>query len=305
MVNKTNKKKMSDENFNIQYSPSNIFGKEGKLFNIPLSMIIEDKNQPRKHFDKEGIEELAKSIKEQGLINPITVRPINNKYKIIAGERRFLASRKAGLTDIPSIVRDVEEIDVRVLSLIENLQREDLSDVDKGEAVKELKEKYNLTWEDISIRLGVSKGRVMQIISLLKLPTEIQEDIRSKKLSSRKGLEIKKIKDKKIAKEVHKKVIDEKLSLKDTAELVDYARKNNGDIGRFERFRISKNKFENKVNKESLNDDIYKNLNKAKSSLNELTNINFSNIESNNKINILKFLFDINTKLTDIKNMSK
>ena len=104
------------------------------LVNIPLSQLIEDKNQPRKTFNRETIQELANSIKEQGIISPIMVRPKGSKYVIIAGERRFLAAQVAGLKSIPALIRKASKNDITLLSLIENIQREDLNDIDRASA---------------------------------------------------------------------------------------------------------------------------------------------------------------------------
>jgi len=287
---------MIDEDFAIQYEKTNTLNAEIEFFNIPLAMIIEDKEQPRKVFDKNTIGELSNSIKEQGVISPITVRPTdNNKYRIIAGERRFLASKMAGLKDIPAIVRrSVEDIDVRFLSLIENIQRDDLNDIDKGKALKELKEKHGFTWEEIGSKLGLKKRRILQIVSLLNLPGEIKEDIRKKKISSRKGLEIKKIKDSKIAKEVHKKIVEDNLSLKDTEELVKDIKKEPETTGRF---KIVK----------STEDDLLKEIqiatNKVKFSINKISLIKFYNLESKDKRHVLKCLYDIDKNIENIKNI--
>jgi len=292
---KSKKLNLLEKSFEGSYNKEYVVNKEGQLFDIPISLIIEDKDQPRKLFKSDGIDELAKSIKEQGLINPITVRPTDdNKYKIIAGERRFLASKKAGLKDIPAIVRDVEEADVRFLSLIENIQREDLNDIDKGKAVKELKEKYSFTWEEIASKLGLKKRRILQIVSLLNLPGEIKEDIRKKKISSRKGLEIKKIKDSKIAKEVHKKIVEDNLSLKDTEELVKGIKEEPETTGRFKIVKSTEDDFLKEIQNA---------INKVKFSINKISLIKFYNLESKDKKHVLKCLYDIDNNIEDIKNI--
>ena len=206
------KKELSDDLFNASTSSG--------LINISLSRIVEDKNQPRKTFNSETIKELASSIKEQGIINPITVRPYGGKYVIIAGERRFLAARQAGLKVIPALVRRVSKNDVMLISLIENLQREDLNSIDRAEGIKALKVNLGLPWTQVAKKLGLSKQRILDLVGLLDLPDEIKEDIRSKKLTEKHGRALRKLKSSKdeILK-VSKIVKEEKLSGDETLKL--------------------------------------------------------------------------------------
>ncbi|MBE3093420.1 MAG: ParB/RepB/Spo0J family partition protein [Actinobacteria bacterium] len=206
------KKELSDDLFNA--------GTSSGLVNISLSRIVEDKNQPRKTFNSETIKELASSIKEQGIINPITVRPYGGKYVIIAGERRFLAARQAGLKVIPALVRKVSKNDVMLISLIENLQREDLNSIDRAEGIKALKVNLGLPWTQVAKKLGLSKQRILDLVGLLDLPDEIKEDIRSKKLTEKHGRALRKLKSSKdeILK-VSKIVKEEKLSGDETLKL--------------------------------------------------------------------------------------
>ena len=206
------KKELSDDLFNASTSSG--------LVNISLTRIVEDKNQPRKTFNSETIKELASSIKEQGIINPITVRPYGGKYVIIAGERRFLAARQAGLKTIPALVRKVSKNDVMLISLIENLQREDLNSIDRAEGIKALKVNLGLPWTQVGKKLGLSKQRILDLVGLLDLPDEIKEDIRSKKLTEKHGRALRKLKSSKdeILK-VSKIIKEEKLSGDETLKL--------------------------------------------------------------------------------------
>jgi len=167
------------------------------LINISLSRIVKDKNQPRKTIDSSTIKELASSIKEQGIINPITVRPYGGKYIIVAGERRFLAAKEAGLKTVPALIRKVSKNDVMLISLIENLQREDLNSIDRAEGIKALKVSLSLPWTEVARKLGLSKQRVLDLVGLLNLPDEIKEDIRSRKLTEKHGRALRKLKDSK------------------------------------------------------------------------------------------------------------
>jgi len=206
------KKEISDDLFDLSNSSG--------LVNISLSRILRDKNQPRKTFDDKTIEEFASSIKEQGIINPITVRPHGSNFIIIAGERRFLAASRAGLKTVPALIKKVSKNDVMLISLIENLQREDLNSIDKAEGIKALKVNLGLPWNQIGKKLGLSKQRVLDLVGLLELPDEIKKDIRNKKLTEKHGRALRKLKDDKdkILK-VSNIIKEEKLSGDKTLEL--------------------------------------------------------------------------------------
>jgi len=190
------------------------------LVNISLSRIAKDKNQPRKTIDSKTIKELAGSIKEQGIINPIMVRPYGKKYIIIAGERRFLAAKEAGLKTVPALIRKVSKNDVMLISLIENLQREDLNSIDRAEGIKALKVNLGLPWTEVGKKLGLSKQRVLDLVGLLNLPDEIKEDIRSRKLTEKHGRALRKLKDsKEEVLKISKIIKDKKLSGDETLKL--------------------------------------------------------------------------------------
>ncbi|MHB8276055.1 MAG: ParB/RepB/Spo0J family partition protein [Candidatus Humimicrobiaceae bacterium] len=180
-------RELTDELFDITTSKG--------LVNIPLEKVFANPNQPRKTFHEESISELAESIKEHGVLNPIIVRPSGSKYEIIAGERRFRGAREAGLKEVPAIIKKVSDDDAKIISLIENIQREDLNDVDRAAALKELKVNLGSPWETIAKRLGLTKRRILDLIGLLALPEEIQDDIRQKKLTEKHGRALRQIVD--------------------------------------------------------------------------------------------------------------
>ena len=216
---KEKKKKIPDDWFDINTSKG--------LVNIPLSQIIEDKNQPRKTFNSETIKELANSIKEQGIISPIMVRPKGRKYEIIAGERRYKAAQEAGLGEIPALIRKVSNGDARIISLIENIQREDLNDIDRASALREIKVNLGLPWTEVGKKLGLTKQRVLDLVGLLDLPEEIKEDIRSKKLTEKHGRALRKLKDSKDEMlKVARIVKENKLSGDETLILAQKVKKN-------------------------------------------------------------------------------
>lgn len=165
------------------------------LINIAIKKIFANPNQPRKTFNEETITELADSIKEHGVLNPIIVRPSGKKYEIIAGERRYRAAVLNGLKEIPAVIKKVTDDDAKIISLIENIQREDLNDVDRAAALRELKVNLGSPWSEIGKRLGLTKRRVLDLIGLLALPEEIQDDIRHRKLTEKHGRALRQIAD--------------------------------------------------------------------------------------------------------------
>ena len=151
------------------------------LSEIPISMIEANPNQPRREFDEAALQELAASIKEIGLVTPITLRQTpGGKYQIIAGERRWRASQMAGLTAIPAYIRTVEDDNVMEMALVENIQREDLNAIEIALAYQHLAETTGMTQEKISARVGKSRTSVTNYMRLLKLPAQIQMALKNK-----------------------------------------------------------------------------------------------------------------------------
>ena len=159
--------------------------KENKISTLKISLVDPKSDQPRKYFDKEALEELAESIRENGLLQPILVREYGaGRYQIIAGERRFRASKLAELTEIPAIILDKSDREVAQIALIENLQREDLNPIEEAMAFKALKDEYDMTQEDLSFKLGKSRSAIANSIRLLDLPEEIVTMVAAKELSA-------------------------------------------------------------------------------------------------------------------------
>ena len=157
--------------------------KESDLKKIPISEIIRDKEQPRKEFDPEALEALANSIKEHGVLQPLVVVKEDGKYKIVAGERRWRASKLAGLTEVPAIVRTLEAQERLEISIIENAQREDLNAIEMATAYAKLKAQFNLNEEEIADRVGKSKSAVVNTMRLLNLPDDAKKAMVEHKLT--------------------------------------------------------------------------------------------------------------------------
>ena len=142
-----------------------------------------NREQPRRNFDEESIEELANSIKEYGVIQPIIVTKQENYYQIVAGERRWRASKKAGLTEIPAIVRDYDKQKNSEIALIENIQREDLNPIEKATAIRELLDKYNLTQQKLADKLGISRSGLANTVRILNLSPKVIDLVKEGKLT--------------------------------------------------------------------------------------------------------------------------
>ena len=156
-----------------------------KALETTVSVYLIDNNtdQPRKYFNEEKLKELASSIEQHGVIQPIIVKKEGERYKIIAGERRYRAARLAGLNEVPVIVRDMDEQETLEVSLIENLHREDLNPMEEAEAIEKLIEEHDLTQEQAAQKLGRSRSAVTNTLRLLQLPKPVQQMLRTGKLT--------------------------------------------------------------------------------------------------------------------------
>ena len=156
---------------------------ESDLMDIDIDLLYPTEAQPRKHFKEEKINELAESIKTNGIIQPIVARRDGERFQIIAGERRWRAAQIAGLRKIPCIVRDITDENVLEISLIENIQREDLNPIEEATAYKRLVDVLSLSQEEVARRVGKDRSSVTNALRLLKLPPEIQQLVEDEKLS--------------------------------------------------------------------------------------------------------------------------
>lgn len=191
--------------------------------NLEISIDSIDVNpfQPRTRFDEQALDELAKSIKELGIVQPLTVREMaNGRFQLIAGERRLRASRLAGLTHVPAYVRTADDQAMLELALVENIQREDLDAVEVAISYQRLIEECTLTQEQLSDRVGKQRSTVANYLRLLKLPAEIQLGIKNKHLTMGHAKTLVNIEDPKKQIKVYYKIIDDDLSVRSTEELV-------------------------------------------------------------------------------------
>ena len=188
---------------------------------IPLSQIQPNPDQPRRVFEEEALHELAASIKQLGVIQPITLRMIDDKnYQIIAGERRYRASMIAQKKTIPAYVRTADDENVMEMALIENIQREDLNSIEIALAYQNLIETYNLTQEQLSERIGKKRTTIANYLRLLKLPAGIQMAIRDKKIDMAHARTLVNIADPKVQLEVYELILEEGSSVRKVEEYV-------------------------------------------------------------------------------------
>lgn len=191
---------------------------------LKLSDLEPNRGQPRKDFDDETLAELADSISQHGILQPLLVRPIfGGGYQIVAGERRWRAARMAGLTTVPAIIRELDDEQVMEIALIENLQREDLSPLEEAMGYQSLMDSYDMTQEEVAKIVGKSRSAVANVLRLLKLPKEVQSLIRSGQVSAGHGRALLSFPDdaEKIA--VAKRVIEEDLSVREVERLAQKA----------------------------------------------------------------------------------
>lgn len=187
---------------------------------IRLSDIEPNPRQPRQDFDPAALEELAQSIRENGVITPITLRRTGDTYQIIAGERRWRASRMAGLHEIPAVVLDVDENTAYALALIENLQREDLNPMEEAEGYRRLTQELGLTQEQAARRVGISRPAVANALRLLSLPKAVAALLRDKEISAGHARALLPLEDPERMEQAAKTVIGQQLSVRQTELLV-------------------------------------------------------------------------------------
>jgi len=221
----------NSENLDVDQIEKHIYETSTKdeIIELNLDELRVNPYQPRKIFNEEALEELSSSIKEHGVFQPIIVKKSIKGYEIIAGERRVRASKLAGKTKIPAIIRDFTDEQMMEIALLENLQRENLTSIEEAQAYKTLLENLDLTQEQLSNKVGKSRSHITNIIGLLRLPLEIQKLVNSSKISMGHARILSKLDDENQIKLIADKIINENISVRETEELTnsnDFERKN-------------------------------------------------------------------------------
>lgn len=192
-----------------------------KILNIPVDQIEPNPQQPRKNFSHQAMEELINSIKQHGIIQPLIVTKINeNKYQLIAGERRYRAAKVLNLKTVPAIVRKVNEIQKLELSLLENIQRKDLNPIEKARAYQRLIDQFNLTQEEIAKKLGKARATISNTLRLLTLPEKIQQAIEDGKITEGHAKALLSLEDPEKQKILLKRILGLGLTVRETEKIV-------------------------------------------------------------------------------------
>ncbi len=195
--------------------------KEDKVIKIPIDKIRPSRYQPRIHFDEEALFELAQSIKENGLIQPITVRKDENYYEIIAGERRYRACILAGFNEVSCYVMSPSEEQAAQMALVENVQRENLSAIEEAKSYVQIMRQAELTQEEVAQKIGKSQSAIANKIRLLNLPEEIQEGVISGKITERHARALLSVPQERI-KEIYSHIIKEGLNVQKSEQYINY-----------------------------------------------------------------------------------
>lgn len=202
---------------------------DDKVIEIPLSQLRANPYQPRKTFDEDAIRELAESIRQHGVIQPIIVRTVLKGYEIIAGERRFRASQYCGNTTIPAVVRTFSDQQVMEIALIENLQRENLNAMEVAVAYQNLMDTFQLTQEELSLKVGKSRSHIANFLRLLSLPDEVKEYVSRGTLSMGHARALVGLKDTGKIKQLAKQCIEHEWSVRELEDAVQQLDKNKQD----------------------------------------------------------------------------
>lgn len=193
---------------------------EHEIQELRISDIDPNGLQPRKVFDENALSELAQSIKQYGVIQPITVKPVDDRYMIVTGERRWRAARIAGLKTIPAIVKEFDTKEILEIALIENLQREDLNPIEEAMALKTLIDDFELTQEELAVRVGKSRSAIANTIRLLNLPQSVQDMTMNGLLSAGHARALLSVESEELQQNLAKSVVEKELTVRELEELI-------------------------------------------------------------------------------------
>ncbi len=282
---KTNKRKALGRGLSVLLNDENKEINIGNIIEIDVNDISTNPNQPRSNFKNESINELKRSIEELGLIQPITVRELNNnKFQLISGERRLKAFKLIGLNTIPSYVRKANDIESLEMAIVENIQREDLDPIEIALSYNRLLKEINLTQEELSLKIGKERSTISNYIRLLKLDPIIQSGLRDKFLTMGHARALINIKEKDKQIEIYKKIIKNGISVRDTEKLLSVTKKT---------LKKENNNYKSKF------------INQAENKLKELFDTNISVYSNNSGKGYIKIEFKSQENLENIVNKIK
>ena len=282
---KTNKRKALGRGLSVLLNDENKEINIGNIIEIDVNDISTNPNQPRSNFKNGSINELKRSIEELGLIQPITVRELNNnKFQLISGERRLKAFKLIGLNTIPSYVRKANDIESLEMAIVENIQREDLDPIEIALSYNRLLKEINLTQEELSLKIGKERSTISNYIRLLKLDPIIQSGLRDKFLTMGHARALINIKEKDKQIEIYKKIIKNGISVRDTEKLLSVTKKT---------LKKENNNYKSKF------------INQAENKLKELFDTNISVHSNNSGKGYIKIEFKSQENLENIVNKIK
>jgi ParB family transcriptional regulator, chromosome partitioning protein len=206
------------------------------IVNVDIHKIMPNPRQPRIEFHSESLDELAESIKMQGIVQPILARPKNGKYELIAGERRWRAAKKAGLTLIPTIIKEFSDEESLELAIVENVQREDLNPMDEAEAYKKLSTDFHQSQADIAKKVGKNRSTIANAMRLIELPKEIQNSLRKDQISAGHARAILAVSSESERLALWREILKSNLSVRDVEQL-----SRSGDPSRAKKKKLQKN----------------------------------------------------------------
>lgn len=196
-------------------------GKEKEIIEVALDDIIPNRFQPRLSFDEQGLNELAESIRQHGIIQPLVLRKIGDKYEIIAGERRYKASYIAGLTKVPAVVINLNDNESAEVAIVENIQRKDLSAIEEAKSYKKLLDRGYLTQDQLASRMGKTQATVSNKLRLLNLDEKVQDALLNNKISERHARSLLKIENPIEQRDILDEIINNRLNVRDTEDLIN------------------------------------------------------------------------------------
>ena len=237
-----------------------------EVIDIELKNIVPNPFQPRRHFDEDALNELAESIRINGVLQPVIVKKVSNGYMLVTGERRCRASEIAGFTTVPAIIRDYNNQYLAELALLENIQREDLTIVEEAQAYQNAIKSMNLTHLELATKIGKSRSYVSNALGILSLPQEILEEINKGNITMGHARSLSKLKDVNRIKKISNMIIEERLTVRDIETLV------------------KKEEKKNKIKRKTINVNFQNSLNQARDILNERIPLKAPIKVSSNKI---------------------
>ena len=193
---------------------------EGQVVNVKTTEIVRNPNQPRRNFDEDSLLELADSIKQHGMINPLIVTPRDGNYMIVGGERRWRAAKKIDLKEVPVIIKDLTDEEIAELAIIDNLQREDINSIDEAFAFKQLIDAYSYTQDQLAAIVSKSRVYVTNSLRLLKLCKKVQEMVIQELITAGHARALISLESENLQEEIAQRIVDENLSVRETEKLV-------------------------------------------------------------------------------------